>query len=663
MNSPILVKGQNISLPDDVTELNVVVSWVDPERDLDASALLVSSMGHVRSDADFVFYNQPQSADAAVRYLGSSHTDEGKQERVSIHLDSLAAEIDKVVIAGSSEDCSLGDFGKLSLQVRDQSGSVLGEFLTADATSERALVFGEVYRRDGTWKLRAVGQGWESGLSGLAKDFGVDVDDNEPEDSSAEVVVVEVAEAHVQAMDATGDIVDVSIADVEPRKRGVRTKKPIPKKATPPQFTLAGGEGWQTARLFSVYGVGSGEEQEKRATSALIATMQAVRPFARAICARAGAPSGPFEGYLEVQFAKGESKVIPDGVFRVSRAGQVWTALLEVKTGTGKLHKEQLENYLDVAKRHRYDVVLSLSNDIPASAGELPVQVNKTKLNKVSLRHISWSEVIHEARMLLSHGDLADPLQVWILGELVRYLTHPKSGATEFVDMGRHWVVVRDSVTAGTLRASDVKALSVANTWASLSRHLALRMTADLGVPVKHHLPRKLSTDPQLRNENIVENLVASGCLSATLRVPDAAGDITVEADMRTNKIQCSTSIDAPTDGTSFRRASWLLKQLKNAPADILVEAVFADSSEISCENLATVRADTKSLTAGRISELQYFTLTSPTKMGSKRSGSAASFIVSVTDGLDGFYRDVVQPLKPWVPSAPEGPSSVTLDD
>lgn len=654
MNSPILVKGQNISLPDDVTELDVIVSWVDPERDLDASALLVNSTGQVRSDADFVFYNQPESRDASVRYLGGSHTDEGKQERVSIHLDSLAVEIDRVVIAGSSDELPLGDFGKLSLQVRDQSGSVLGEFLTADATSERALVFGEVYRRDGTWKLRAVGQGWESGLGGLAKDFGVDVDDKESEESSDEVVVVEVADTHVQALDATGDIVDVSIVDVEPPKRGVRTKKPVAKKVAPPQFTLAGGEGWQTARLFSVAGVGAGEEQEKRATSALIATMQAVRPFARAICARAGAPSGPFEGYLEVQFAKGEGKVIPDGVFRVSRAGQVWTALLEVKTGTGKLHKEQLENYLDVAKRHRYDVVLSLSNDIPASAGELPVQVNKTKLNKVSLRHISWSEVIHEARMLLSHGDLADPLQVWILGELVRYLTHPKSGATEFVDMGRHWVVVRDSVTAGTLRASDVKALSVANTWASLSRHLALRMTADLGVPVKHHLPRKLSSDPQLRNEYIVENLVASGCLSATLRVPDAAGDITVEADMRTNKIQCSTSIDAPTEGTSFRRASWLLKQLKNAPADILVEAVFADSSEISCENLATVRADTKSLTAGRISELQSFTLTSPTKMGSKRSGTAASFIVSVTDGLDGFYRDVVQPLKPWVPSAPE---------
>ncbi|MGK2885327.1 MAG: TerD family protein [Rhodococcus sp. (in: high G+C Gram-positive bacteria)] len=662
MSSPILTKGQNIALPDDATELDVIVSWVDPERDLDASALLVDSSGHVRSDADFVFYNQPECSDAAVRYLGSSSTDEGKQERVSIHLTSLPSDVEKVVIAGSSDAHTLDGFGKLALQVRDQSGSVLGEFVTADATSERALVFGEVYRRNGAWKLRAVGQGWESGLAGLAQDFGVDVDNSDSAASVDDVAVAEVAVSPAQAATSTSEVLDVSIVDVETPKRGVRTKKPVAKKVALPQFTLAGGEGWQTARLFSVSGVGSGEEQEKRATSALIATMQAVRPFARAICSRAGAPAGPFEGYLEVPFVKGEGKVIPDGVFRVSRAGHVWTALLEVKTGTGKLHRDQLENYLDVARRHKYEVVLSLSNDIPASAGELPVQVNKTKLNKVSLRHISWSEVIHEARMLLSHGDLADSLQAWILSEFVRYLTHPKSGATEFVDMGRHWVAVRDSVTAGTLRASDVKAMSVANTWASLSRHLALRMTADLGVTVKHHLPRKLSGDPQARNEYIVEQLAASGALSATMRIPDAAGDLTVEADLRTNKIKCSTTIDAPTDGTALRRASWLLKQLKTAPADILVEAVFADASEVSCENLATVRADTKSLTVGRVSELERFTLTSPTKMGSKRSGSAAGFIGSVTDGVDAFYRDVVQPLKPWVPSAPEAASAEAAD-
>src|SRR5690606_38581762 len=140
----------------------------------------------------------------------------------------------------------------------------------------------------------------------------------------------------------------------------------------------------------SVIGVGAGEEQERRATAALISTMQSVRPFARAICARLGAPAGLFEGFVEVPYERGESKVIPDAVLRVARGGRVWTALLEVKTGNGKLDRTQLENYLDVARRKKYDVVVGLSNDVPASAGELPVEVDRRKLTKVALRHLSW---------------------------------------------------------------------------------------------------------------------------------------------------------------------------------------------------------------------------------------------------------------------------------
>ncbi len=309
MSSSILVKGQNIALPEDTTELDIIVSWVDSERDLDASALLLDDTHRVRSDEDFVFYNQPESADASVRYLGRSSTDEGKQERLSVLLSIIPEDVTKIVVAGSSTEHSLGELGKLALQVRDQSGSVLGEFVNSDIDTERALVFGEIYRRDGAWKLRAVGQGWESGLAGLAQDFGVEVDDTDPGGPIEVGVVLEAPDVHAKAAVPDRQVVDVTVADVDRPKRGVRTKKPAPKKVDPPQFTLAGGDGWLTARLFSVSGVGSGEEQEKRATSALIATMQAVRPFARAICSHAGAPAGPFEGYIEVPFIKGEGKV------------------------------------------------------------------------------------------------------------------------------------------------------------------------------------------------------------------------------------------------------------------------------------------------------------------------------------------------------------------
>lgn len=528
--------------------------------------------------------------------------------------------------------------------------------------------------------MRAVGQGWDSGLAGLATDFGVTIDDAADEELTAEPaeaasagiaesIPAEPIASSIKALpEPTRATPEKAAAKPTTKPRGVRTAKQTLKKAKPIEFKLAELDAWQPARLFSVVGVGAGEEQEGRATSALIATMQAVRPFARAICARLAAPVGNFEGYVEVQYSQGESKVIPDAVLKVSRGSRVWTALLEVKTGNGKLRREQLENYLDVARKQKYDVVVSLSNDIPASPGELPVQVDRRKLAKVALRHLSWAEVAHEARMLLSHGGIEDDLQAWLLSEFLRYLDHPRSGAADFADMGRHWVAVRDAVTTGTLRASDQKALSVADTWVALSRHLALRLTAELGVTAKHILPRKLRTDPVARNAAVAERLAADGTFEAVLQIPYTASDLVVVADLRTNKVHCRTTLDAPNEGTAGRRLSWLLKQLDNAPGDLKVEAVFSERGNEACELLDTLRADPKVLTAGRTGAITSFALQQSFTMGSKRSGTATGFITSVKSATDTFYGSVVQPLREWVPAAPKqseapNPDTTTLSD
>ncbi|WP_433201206.1 TerD family protein [Nocardia sp. CA-107356] len=548
MTSPMLAKGQNVPLPDDVVRIDVVIGWTESDIEVDASALLLGADGKVASDGDFVFYNQPESPDGSVRFLGTSATGEGTQARIAIELSEVPHNVHTVALVGSVGTRTFGDLGKLALRVVDAAGHSLAEYVTADATTESAFVFGEVYRRGSAWKIRAVGQGWESGLAGLATDFGVEVDDDDAEPETADgqldagpsddepATPVQVESESVAPPDSVREKrVGAAVRPIVPN-RGVRTAKRVLKKAKPIEFKLAESETWQPAPLFSV--VGTGEEQERRATSALIATMQAVRPFARAVCARMGAPAGAFEGYVEVQYERGDSKVVPDAVLEMARGGRVWTALLEVKTGNGKLRRDQLESYLDVARKKKYDAVVSLSNDVPAGPGELPVEVDRRKLAKVALRHLSWSEVAHEARMLLAHGGIDNDLQAWLLSEFVRYLDHPRSGATEFVDMGRHWVAVRDAVTAGILRAGDQKALSVADKWASLSRHLALRLTAELGVTVKHILPRRHHCDPAARSAAFVERLAADGTFEAMLRIPDTAGDLVVVADLRTNSHQ-----------------------------------------------------------------------------------------------------------------------------
>lgn len=662
--NPMLTKGQNLTLPADVMQIDVVIGWTESEIEVDASALLLDADGKVRSDADFVFYNQPESSDGSIRFLGTGTTAEGAQARIAIDLSTVPRDVGTVALVGSVGVGSFGDLGKLNLRMVDGTGHSLAEYVTADATTESAFVFGEVYRRGEEWKVRAVGQGWESGLAGLASDFGVDVDPEpndtrEVEPSSAVPVEREMSttsDAGLPAMTASEGIAPDSAAAVpaSAKRRGVRTAKRAAKKSKPIEFTLAENDTWQPARLFSVVGVGSGEEQERRATSALIATMQAVRPFARAVCTRMGAPAGTFEGYVEVQYERGESKVIPDAVLKVSRGSRLWTGLLEVKTGSGKLKREQLESYLGVARRKKYDVVVSLSNDVPASAGELPVEVDRRKLTKVALRHLSWTEVTHEARMILSHGDIDNDLQRWILSEFLRYLDHPRSGATEFVDMGRHWVATRDAATVGTLRGGDQKAMTVAESWVSLSRHLALRMTAELGVTVKHVLPRRFTTDPAARNSAVVERLASDGSFEAVLRIPGTAGDVTVIADLRTSKVRCRTTIEAPNEGTAGRRLSWLLKQLKDAPGDLQVEAVYSVRGNEACEHLDTVRTNPKVLTDTRSGDIVSFCLEQTFPMGGRRSGTAAGFVTSVTTSTDAFYGTVVQQLREWVPAAPK---------
>lgn len=683
MTDPVVLsKGQNIEVPE-TTHLDLLLGWNEPQRGVDVSALLLTG-GRVPSDENFVFYNQPASSEGSVRHLGRSVAESGQQERVTIDLESVPEHIDSIAIAGSTDHGTLAELGAITLTVVDHGGVAIAEYTSSDAVTETALCVAEVYRRNGRWKLRAVGQGWSTGLAGLATDFGVDIDNGsepelEPAGTSSVVVgappppIGEPAEHDPAAAAPTtspglvpppGSVEATSEPSPSPRqprrKRGISTVKPAARAARLPQFQLRDNDSWQPARLFSVIGVGSGDEQERRATAAVVSTMQAVKPFARAICSRLGAPVGRVEGYIEVPYTRGEGKVIPDAVLRVARGGKVWTALLEVKTGTGQLQREQLENYLDVARRHKYDTVVSLSNDIPAGAGELPVEVDRRKLTKVELRHLSWADIIHEARMLLAHGGLDDDLQAWVLNELLRYLTHPRSGATEFSDMGPHWVGVRDRAAADTLRAGDAKAANVAGKWSALSRYLAQRLTAELGVPVKNVVPRRLANDADARTAALVGRLATDGVLETILAIPETAGDLTVTADLRRNKIGCATTIAAPNEGTSTKRVSWMLRQLKSAPPALLVEAVFSEPGVAACDRLDVVLAEPKKLVTGNSGTLDTFVLRYSATMGTKRSGVNSGFVHSVTTTVDAFYADVLQPLREWVPAAPQ---PADLDD
>ncbi|WP_327138814.1 TerD family protein [Nocardia sp. NBC_01327] len=183
MAYPRLSKGQNSPLPGHTCRVYASIEWADSTFEVDMSALLLGADGKVFSDRDFVFYNQPVSPDGSVRFLGGTETGGGSHARISIDLSAVPGRVQTVALAGSLASGTFGALGELRFIVVDGAGQALAEYIIADATTESALQFGEVYRRGGGWKIRAVGQGWTSGLAGLATDFGVEID-HDPEAES-----------------------------------------------------------------------------------------------------------------------------------------------------------------------------------------------------------------------------------------------------------------------------------------------------------------------------------------------------------------------------------------------------------------------------------------------------------------------------------------------
>ncbi|MGL4240312.1 MAG: hypothetical protein ACRCTI_04285 [Beijerinckiaceae bacterium] len=410
---------------------------------------------------------------------------------------------------------------------------------------------------------------------------------------------------------------------------------------------------WNAARLIPTSGINGAEEQERRATSALLAVMSSVREFGRAMTRPYGASAGTMETYIEVPFGLGDKRVYPDGLIRVTRGSSTWTALVEVKTGSNSLVAEQLENYLDVAREHGFDALLTISNEIPPAIGMHPTAIDGRKLRKVALHHLSWTEVLTVAVMQREFRGVADPDQAWILGELIRYLEHPKSGALEFDDMGPNWVPVRDAVMTGTLRAADKAGMELASRFDALIRFSCLRLGRRLGTEVTPVLSRQETADPASRTKAVLAHLVASGSMTAQIRIPNAVSPMTIDVDLRTSRVVCSFAIDAPKQGKATTRVNWLVRQLKDAPDTVRVEAFAAWSRTGAAELLRDIRETPAKLVVDPTRDLRSFTVAQVHKLGMKGRTGRGSFIDSVLEAIDATYGEVGQKLKAWSAAPP----------
>ncbi|MFF5337272.1 TerD family protein [Streptomyces sp. NPDC013181] len=176
--SMTMQKGTNVPVAAQAVRVEMGWRTAPGTPDVDASALLLLGSGKVRNDGDFVFYNQPSHSSGAVRHEGKRTAGGAATDTLAVDLARVEPAIDRVVLAASADGGTFGRVSGLYVRVLDAvNGAELARFDSADATVETAFILGELYRRQGAWKFRAVGQGYSSGLEGLATDFGISVDE------------------------------------------------------------------------------------------------------------------------------------------------------------------------------------------------------------------------------------------------------------------------------------------------------------------------------------------------------------------------------------------------------------------------------------------------------------------------------------------------------
>lgn len=416
---------------------------------------------------------------------------------------------------------------------------------------------------------------------------------------------------------------------------------------------------WREARLIPTAGIKGAADQEVRATSALLSVLSVVPSFAYALLKPCGAPLGRVRAnvdtFVEVAFEDKKKKRMPrpDGLIRVTRGNTVWTALVEVKTRANCLDKEQVESYMDIARDHGFDAVITISNEIPPVLGAHPVKIDGRKMRHTPVFHYSWVRLISLAVMEKEVRGIEDPEQMWILGELIKYLEHENSGALDFTDMGPSWTPVLDAVRTDLVRKDDEDVVDVASKFDALIRYICLKLGQRLGVEVLPQLSRKERENPDERTRHLADELANSHAMSARIRIPGAVADLQIKCDLRAKQTTTFAEIPASGHARNQTRVNWLLRPIDETLKDVVIHAHAARKSHAA--TIGEFREDPGEALPNNFPSISKFSVSQVHSLGlQKTTAGKSSFITSVVTAIDDFYISILQPQRTWSPPAPK---------
>lgn len=414
----------------------------------------------------------------------------------------------------------------------------------------------------------------------------------------------------------------------------------------------------ERARLFPVL---ADTSKEGRSTSVFLACLGIVHEYAQVLLATVGQRLGArasIKTYTEIVFAQGDDPKNhrPDGLIVVSIGKREWRALVEAKIGNVALSQEQVERYLDLARKNQIDAVITISNQFTATPSHHPLGASPKAKGKVELFHWSWMFLLVQADLLLANDDVADDDQRFILREMVRFLAHESAGVKGFDQMPSAWSDIVQRIGAGAqLSARSPEVEEVIGAWHQEVRDLALKLSRKVGVAVDVKLPRAHIADHAARVKADADELATTQTLSARIAVPDAAAPIEICANTAKRTISTSMALRAPTDRKSSKaRLNWLLRQLQKTPADDLHIRVHWQGRGPHTQHLLSALQQDVDIAVRDQGEKQAhtFEVCGVWQLGA-RFGQRKNFVADLEKLVPEFYQNVGQHLKAYQPPAP----------
>ena len=421
-------------------------------------------------------------------------------------------------------------------------------------------------------------------------------------------------------------------------------------------------------RLFPSAHISSTREAELRAAASLLAMVRAVSEFGRIVVRAAGGPAGRISCYTEASFEMGTSPtriVRPDGIIRVIRGKTQWSALVEVKVGDNLLDAGQVDTYHKLAGEGGFDALVTISNQASLPNGRPPMELDRRRLRKVPVVHLSWERLLAEAQVLSTKKEIKDSDQHWMLDEWIKYITDDVSRIIAPPSLGAHWGIVLQAAREHKLSTVPNQLTDVTEHWDAFLKKLAFRLRAKMGADVQRRTSRADVKDPGKRTKQMCAEALDSGILTGALKVRDAIGDIRLELMLQGKVVRYSVRFPAPSEGRTKTRLNWLLRKLPidDLPKGLQVRVEWNRRGLYTEAPIDALQDGPMPIMTGpdhaaisTDAEPRFFVLSWTMGLATGRGRAGVRVLASITDGVERFYRQAMEGLVPYVPKAPRFP-------